>query len=93
MGLDGKTRVEWSTTEAPPPAEDGTQGESVVRNYGLTIGATTETMAHVKSDENPFVVKTYDSGMKILREATVASLAPKPEGDPEVEAMMHEVGH
>ena len=24
MGLDGKTRVEWSTSEAPPPAEDGT---------------------------------------------------------------------
>jgi hypothetical protein len=92
MGLDGKTRVEWSTTEAPPPADDGTQGESVVRKHGLTIGATVENMAYVKSDENPFVVKTYDSGMKPLRDATVASLAPKPPGDPEAEAMMHQLG-
>ena len=92
MGLDGSTRVEWSTTDAPPPADDGTQGESVVRNHGLTVGATSETMAYVKSDENEFVVKTYDSGMKPLREATVASLAPKPEGEAEAEAMMHELG-
>jgi hypothetical protein len=94
MGLDGKTRVEWSTTETPPPAEDGTQGQPVVRKHGLTIGATTDTMAFVKSDENAFVVKTYDSGMKPLREATVASLAPKPEPktDPEAEAMMHDMG-
>ena len=90
MGLDGSTRVEWSTTEAPPPADDGTQGESVVRNHGLTVGATSETMAYVKSDDNAFVVKTYDSGMKPLREATVASLAPKPV-DPE-ETMMLEMG-
>jgi hypothetical protein len=93
MGLDGSTRVEWSTTEAPPPADDGTQGESVVRKHGLTIGATVETMAYVKSDANDFVVKTYDSGMKPLREATVASLAPKPAGDPEAEAMLHGMGH
>ena len=92
MGLDGKTRVEWSTTEAPPPADDGTQGESVVRKHGLTIGATTETMAYIKSDENAFVVKTYDSAMKPLREATLASLAPQPAVDPEAEAMMRELG-
>ena len=73
-------------------ADDGTQGEPVVRKHGLTIGATTETMAYVKSDENAFVVKTYDSGMKPLREATVASLAPQPPGDPEAEAMMHQLG-
>ncbi len=90
MGLDGAVRVEWTTSELPPPAEDGTQGEPVVRKHGLTIGATSETMAYVKSDENAFVVKTYDSGMKPLRDATVASLAPKPDQgtDPEAEAMM-----
>jgi hypothetical protein len=95
MGLDGTTRVEWTTTEEPPPADDGTQGESVVRKHGLTVGAPTESMAYVKSDENAFVVKTYDSGMKSLREATLASLAPKPDQgiDPEAEAMMHELGH
>jgi hypothetical protein len=94
MGLDGSVRAEWTTTETPPPAEDGTQGEPVVRKHGLTVGAVVETMAYVKSDENAFVVKTYDSGMKPLRESTVASLAPKPaELDPEAEAMMHEVGH
>ncbi len=100
MGLDGKTRVEWSTTEAPVASEadaqggteDAAQGQPVVRKHGLTIGATTETMAYVKSDENAFVVKTYDSGMKPLREATVASLSPKPAGDPEAEAMMHQMG-
>jgi hypothetical protein len=94
MGLDGKTRVEWSTTETPPAAEDGTPAEPVVRKHGLTIGATTDTMAYIKSDESAYVVKTYDSGMKPLREATVASLAPKPEPktDPEAEAMMHDMG-
>ena len=58
--------------------------------------ATVDTMAYVKSDENAFVVKTYDASMGPLRDATVASLAPKPPServDPEAEAMMREGPH
>jgi hypothetical protein len=49
-------------------------------------------MAYVKSDENAFVVKTYDSADEAAPRRHVASLAPKPAGDPEAEAMMHEMG-